>query len=40
MNKNVADDKQKYEDHKSFLFNRSYMRHKMNRIQNKDHDVG
>ena len=40
MNKNVADDKQKYEDHKSFLFNRSYMRHKMNRIQSKDHTIG
>ena len=38
MTKNVVDDKLKYEDYKHVLLNRSYMRHEMNRIQNKDHN--
>ena len=40
VNKSVVDDKLKYEDFKNVLFNRSYMRHEMNRIQDKDHNVG
>ena len=41
INKNVADDEElKYEDCKNVLFNKSYMRHEMNRIQNKDHNIG
>ena len=32
INKNVVDDELKYEDYKNVLFNRSYMRHEMNRI--------
>ena len=40
MNVNVADDKLKYEDYKNVLFNRSYMRHGMNRIPTKYHDIG
>ena len=30
----------KYEDHENLLFNRSYMRHEMKRIQSKDHNIG
>ena len=40
INKNVVDDELKYEDCKNILFNRSYMKHAMNRIQSKDHNVG
>ena len=32
MHKKFADDELKYEDYKKVLFNRSYMRHEMNRI--------
>ena len=38
--KNVVDGKLKYEDYKNVLFNRSYMRHEMNRIQSQDHNMG
>ena len=34
INKNFVDDELKYENYKNILFNRSYMRHEMNRIQN------
>ena len=36
----VVDDELKYEDYISNLLDGSYMRHEMNRIQNKDHDMG
>ena len=39
INKNAVDDELKYEDYKNVLFNRSYIRHKTNRIQRKDHNV-
>ena len=32
INKNVVDDALKCEDYKNVLFNKSYMRHEMNRI--------
>ena len=40
INENVVDDELKYEDCKNVLFNRSYMRHGMNRIWSKDHNIG
>ena len=40
INRNVVDDELKYEDYISNLLDGSYMRHEMNRIQNKDHDMG
>ena len=40
INGNVVDDELKYEDYISNLLDGSYMRHEMNRIQNKDHDMG
>ena len=40
INKNVVDDELKYKDCKNVLFNRSYMRHEMIRIQNKDYNIG
>ena len=40
INKNVVDKKLKYEDYKNFLFIRSYMRHGMNGIQSKNHNIG
>ena len=40
IDKNVVDDEQKYENYKNALFNISYMRYKMNRIQSKDHNIG
>ena len=40
INKNVIDDELKYEDCKNVLFNKSYMRNEMNRIQYKDHNIG
>ena len=38
-NKNVVDNDLKYENQKNVLFNRSYMRHEMNRIQSKGHNI-
>ena len=38
-NKNVADHEGKSKDYKNVLFNRSYMRHEMNRFQSIDHNV-
>ena len=35
INKNVVDDELKHEDYKNVLFNRSYLRHEMNRTQSK-----
>ena len=29
-----------YEDYQNVFFNRSYMKHEMNRIQSKDHNIG
>ena len=40
INKNVIQDELEYKDHKVGLLNRSYMRHEMNRIQSKYHNVG
>ena len=40
INGNVVDDELKYEDYISNLLDGSYMRHEMNRIQNKDYDMG
>ena len=40
INKNDVDDKLKYEEYKYFFCNRSYMRHKTNRIQSKNHNIG
>ena len=40
INKNIFNDELKYEDYKNILFNRSYMRHEMNRIQSKCHNMG
>ena len=40
INKKVADDELKYEDCKNVLFSRSYVRHEMNTIQGKDHNIG
>ena len=37
INKNAVDHELKYKNYKNVLFNRSYMRHEMNRIQSKDH---
>ena len=37
--KNVVNDELKYEDYNNVLFNRSYTRHEINRIQSKDHDT-
>ena len=37
--KNVADDELKYEDYKNVLFYGTYMRHEMNTIQRKDHNI-
>ena len=39
INKTIDDDKLKYEDYKNVLFNRSYKRHEMNRIQSKDYNI-
>ena len=35
INKNIDDDELKHEDYKIFWFNRSYMRHEINRTQAK-----
>ena len=40
INKNVADDKLKYEDYKTFLFSKVYMRYQTNRFKNKDQNIG
>ena len=40
INKNVVNDELNYEDYKYVLFNRSYMRQDMNRIQSKDQNIG
>ena len=40
INENVADDELRYEDYKNVLLIKSYMRHKMNRIQSNDHNIG
>ena len=40
IDKNVVDDELKHEDYKDVLFNRSYMKHEINRIQSKDHTIG
>ena len=40
INKNVVDDELNHKDCKNVLFNRSYMRHEMIRIQNKDYNIG
>ena len=40
INKNFVDDELKYEDYKNIFFNRSYMKHEMNRIQSKNHSIG
>ena len=37
--KKSVDDDTKYKDYKNILFNRSYMRHEMYRIQSKDHNI-
>ena len=40
INKNVVDDGQEYEDYKDVLLHSSYMRHELNRIQSKAHNIG
>ena len=40
INEDVVVDELNYEDYKNILFNKSYTRHEMNRIQSKDHNVG
>ena len=40
INKKFVDDELKYEDYKNVLFNRSFLRHEMNKIQSKDHNIG
>ena len=40
ISKIIVDDELKYKDYKNCLFNRSVMRHEMNRIQNKDRNIG
>ena len=40
INKNVINDELKYEDYKNAFFNRSFMRHKMNRIQSENPNIG
>lgn len=39
INKNVVDGELKYEDYKNVLLNRLYMRHEMNKVQSKHHDI-
>ena len=38
INKNFVDDALKYEGYENILFNRSYMRHEINRIQSETHN--
>ena len=40
INKNVADDKLKHKNYKNVYFNRRYMRHEVNRIHSKNHNIG
>ena len=40
IKKIVVNDELKYEDYKNVLFNKSYMRHEMNRIRSKDCNLG
>ena len=40
INKNVVDDKLKYEDFKNLLFDRTCMRHEMNKIPSKNDNIG
>ena len=40
VNKNVVDDEIKFKACKNGLFNGLHMRHEMNRIQSKDHQIG
>ena len=40
INKNDVNEKLKYENYKTVLFNRWYTRNKINRIQSKDHTIG
>ena len=40
INKIVVDDELNYEDYKNVLLNISYMRHEMNKVQSKHHDIG
>ena len=40
INKAIVDDDLKYEDYKNVFFNRSHMRHDMNRTQSEAHNVG
>ena len=39
INKNVVDNELKYDDYKNFLFNRSCIRHDINRIQGKYYNI-
>ena len=39
-NTNIDDDKSKHEDYKKILLNGASMRHEMNRIQTKAHNIG
>ena len=39
INENVTDDELKYDDYENVSFNRLYMRHQINRIQGKDHNI-
>ena len=38
IDKNILDDKLKYEDYTNVLFSRWYIRHEMNRIQSNNHN--
>ena len=40
INNNVVDDELKYEDFRTFLFYRSYIKQEMNRRQSKDNTIG
>ena len=37
--KSITEDELKYEDYKNVLFYGTYMRHEMNTIQRKDHNI-
>ena len=39
IRKYFIDDELKYEDYKNVLFNRFYMRHEINKIHSKDHNI-
>ena len=40
VDKNVVYDELKNKDYQNIFFSRSYMRHEMNRIERKDHNIG